>query len=174
MLVISAQHAGLVAALKQIVQNVGHQRCRVHVARNLRGLVPTPTRPPPEARSATRLDGSHLEPVRPGEPVDASTSAFRLTISGAILQSPVHLEAWLSGPPDSGVLAAVATVPRRAHAGAVNTHLTVRVATLGLLLVCLGGSLAPAQATSHHDRPVYVPTVQHGSCHMAGDGESLV
>ena len=56
----------------------------------------------------------------------------------------------------------------------MSTHLTVRVATLGLLLVCLGGSLAPAQATSHNDRPVHVPTVEHGSCHMAGDGESLV
>ena len=73
-----------------------------------------------------------------------------------------------------GVLAAVATVTWRAHAGAVSRHLTVRVATLGLLLVCLGGSLAPAQATSHDDRPVHVPTVEHGSCHMAGDGESLV
>lgn len=68
----------------------------------------------------------------------------------------------------------VATVSRRAHAGAVSTHLTVRVATLGLLLACLGGSLAPAQATSNHERPVYVPTTEHGSCHMYGDGESLV
>ena len=56
----------------------------------------------------------------------------------------------------------------------MNKHLTVRVATLGLLLACLGGSLAPAQATSNHERPVYVPTTEHGSCHMYGDGESLV
>jgi len=39
-LVISDQHAGLVAALGRILQGVGHQRCRVHFARNLLALVP--------------------------------------------------------------------------------------------------------------------------------------
>ena len=39
-LVISDQHAGLVAALGRVFQGVGHQRCRVHFARNLLALVP--------------------------------------------------------------------------------------------------------------------------------------
>jgi putative transposase len=39
-LVISDQHAGLVAALKRSFQGAGHQRCRVHFARNLLALVP--------------------------------------------------------------------------------------------------------------------------------------
>jgi transposase-like protein len=39
-LVISDQHAGLVAALQRVFQGVGHQRCRVHFARNLLALVP--------------------------------------------------------------------------------------------------------------------------------------
>jgi transposase-like protein len=39
-LVISDQHAGLVAALGRIFQGVGHQRCRVHFVRNLLALVP--------------------------------------------------------------------------------------------------------------------------------------
>jgi putative transposase len=39
-LVISDQHAGLVAALSRQFQGVGHQRCRVHFARNLLALVP--------------------------------------------------------------------------------------------------------------------------------------
>jgi putative transposase len=39
-LVISDQHAGLVAALRRIFQGVAHQRCRVHFARNLLALVP--------------------------------------------------------------------------------------------------------------------------------------
>jgi putative transposase len=39
-LVISDQHAGLVAALGRIFQGAGHQRCRVHFARNLLALVP--------------------------------------------------------------------------------------------------------------------------------------
>jgi putative transposase len=39
-LVISDQHAGLVAALKRSFQKAGHQRCRVHFARNLLALVP--------------------------------------------------------------------------------------------------------------------------------------
>ena len=39
-LVISDQHAGLVAALQRVFQGVSHQRCRVHFARNLLGLVP--------------------------------------------------------------------------------------------------------------------------------------
>ena len=34
-LVISDQHAGLVAALKRSFQGTAHQRCRVHFARNL-------------------------------------------------------------------------------------------------------------------------------------------
>jgi transposase-like protein len=39
-LVISDQHAGLVAALRRVLQGAAHQRCRVHFARNLLGLVP--------------------------------------------------------------------------------------------------------------------------------------
>jgi putative transposase len=39
-LVISDQHAGLVAALGRQMQGVVHQRCRVHFARNLLALVP--------------------------------------------------------------------------------------------------------------------------------------
>jgi putative transposase len=39
-LAISDQHAGLVAALKRSFQKTGHQRCRVHFARNLLALVP--------------------------------------------------------------------------------------------------------------------------------------
>jgi transposase-like protein len=39
-LVISDQHAGLVAALRRVFQGASHQRCRVHFARNLLALVP--------------------------------------------------------------------------------------------------------------------------------------
>jgi putative transposase len=39
-LVISDQHAGLVAALSKSFQKASHQRCRVHFARNLLSLVP--------------------------------------------------------------------------------------------------------------------------------------
>jgi transposase-like protein len=39
-LVISDAHAGLVGALRRIFQGAAHQRCRVHFARNLLGLVP--------------------------------------------------------------------------------------------------------------------------------------
>ena len=39
-LVISDQHAGLVGAMSRVLQGVGHQRCRVHFARNLLALVP--------------------------------------------------------------------------------------------------------------------------------------
>ncbi|WP_370518775.1 IS256 family transposase [Microlunatus sp. Gsoil 973] len=39
-LIISDQHAGLVAALGRQFQGVAHQRCRVHFARNLLALVP--------------------------------------------------------------------------------------------------------------------------------------
>ncbi len=39
-LVISDQHAGLVAALRRCFQGAGHQRCRVHFARNLLALIP--------------------------------------------------------------------------------------------------------------------------------------
>jgi len=39
-LVISDQHAGLVAALKRAFQGTAHQRCRVHFARNLLAHVP--------------------------------------------------------------------------------------------------------------------------------------
>ena len=66
LLVISDQHAGLVAALGRVFQGVGHQRCRVHFARNLLALVPKShkdmvaavfrtifAQPDPEAASAT-------------------------------------------------------------------------------------------------------------------------
>jgi len=39
-LVISDQHTGLVKALKRSFQGTGHQRCRVHFARNLLAHVP--------------------------------------------------------------------------------------------------------------------------------------
>ncbi|HKF86956.1 MAG TPA: IS256 family transposase [Propionibacteriaceae bacterium] len=39
-LVISDQHAGLVAALGRVFQGAAHQRCRVHFVRNLLALVP--------------------------------------------------------------------------------------------------------------------------------------
>ena len=39
-LVISDQHAGLTAAIARSFQGAGHQRCRVHFARNLLALVP--------------------------------------------------------------------------------------------------------------------------------------
>ncbi len=39
-LVISDQHAGLVAAITRSFQGAGHQRCRVHFARNLLAMVP--------------------------------------------------------------------------------------------------------------------------------------
>ena len=39
-LVISDQHAGLVAALRRCLQGSAHQRCRVHFARNLLATVP--------------------------------------------------------------------------------------------------------------------------------------
>ncbi|HEY3410433.1 MAG TPA: IS256 family transposase [Propionicimonas sp.] len=39
-LVISDQHAGLVAAIARCVQGAGHHRCRVHFARNLLAMVP--------------------------------------------------------------------------------------------------------------------------------------
>jgi putative transposase len=39
-LVISDQHAGLVAALRRVFQGAAHQRCRVHFARDLLELVP--------------------------------------------------------------------------------------------------------------------------------------
>jgi putative transposase len=39
-LVVSDQHAGLVAALKRSFQGTAHQRCRVHFARNLLAHVP--------------------------------------------------------------------------------------------------------------------------------------
>ena len=39
-LVISDQHAGLVAAIRRCFQGAAHQRCRVHFARNLLAMVP--------------------------------------------------------------------------------------------------------------------------------------
>jgi putative transposase len=39
-LVISDQHAGLVAAIKHCFQGASHQRCRVHFARNLLAMIP--------------------------------------------------------------------------------------------------------------------------------------
>jgi putative transposase len=39
-LVISDQHAGLVAALRRCMQGAAHQRCRVHFARNVLATVP--------------------------------------------------------------------------------------------------------------------------------------
>jgi transposase-like protein len=65
-LVISDAHSGLLAALRRSFQGAGHQRCRVHFARNLLGLVPRSHRdmvaavfrtifaqPDPDAVSAT-------------------------------------------------------------------------------------------------------------------------
>lgn len=66
-LVISDQHAGLVAAIARCFQGAGHQRCRVHYARNLLALVPKAqmdmvaavfrtifAQPDPESMSVTR------------------------------------------------------------------------------------------------------------------------
>jgi transposase-like protein len=39
-LVISDQHAGLVAAIRRCFQGASHQRCRVHFARNLLAMIP--------------------------------------------------------------------------------------------------------------------------------------
>lgn len=39
-LVISDQHAGLVAAIGRVFQGAGHQRCKVHFARNLLATIP--------------------------------------------------------------------------------------------------------------------------------------
>ncbi len=39
-LVISDQHAGLVAAIGRCIQGAAHQRCRVHFARNLLAMIP--------------------------------------------------------------------------------------------------------------------------------------
>ena len=39
-LVISDQHAGLVSAIGRCFQGAGHQRCRVHFARNLMANIP--------------------------------------------------------------------------------------------------------------------------------------
>jgi putative transposase len=39
-LVISDQHAGLVAAIGRCFQGAAHQRCRVHLARNLMSTIP--------------------------------------------------------------------------------------------------------------------------------------
>ena len=78
-LVISDQHAGLVAALKRSCQGPAHQRCRVHFARNLLALVrtshtdmvaavfrtifPNPT-PGPWRRPGTRSGTSWPSPSR--------------------------------------------------------------------------------------------------------------
>jgi putative transposase len=40
LLVISDQHAGLVAAIRRCFQGASHQRCRVHFARNLLAMIP--------------------------------------------------------------------------------------------------------------------------------------
>jgi hypothetical protein len=61
-LVISDQHAGLVAALKRSFQGTAHQRCRVHFARNLLALVPKdPHRPVWPGRRGVP---HHLRPTR--------------------------------------------------------------------------------------------------------------
>src|SRR5688500_20370046 len=39
-LVLSDQHAGLVGALRRVLQGAAHQRCRGHFVRNLLALVP--------------------------------------------------------------------------------------------------------------------------------------
>jgi putative transposase len=59
-LVISDQHAGLVAALGRVFQGVGHQRCRVHFARNL--LAPGTEVPQGHGRRGVP---HHLRPTRP-------------------------------------------------------------------------------------------------------------
>ncbi|MCM0622546.1 IS256 family transposase [Nocardioides sp. BSK12Z-4] len=59
-LVISDQHAGLVAALSRAFQGAAHQRCRVHFARNLLAHVPKGT------GGAGRLDvPDDLRPAHP-------------------------------------------------------------------------------------------------------------
>ena len=59
-LVISDQHAGLVAALTRVFQGSSHQRCRVHFIRNVLAHVP---------KAETDADGDEHEgdPVHRGE-----------------------------------------------------------------------------------------------------------
>ena len=59
-LVISDQHAGLVAAIGRCFQGAAHQRCRVHFARNLLATIPKGHQEMVAGRLPDRL--------RPGEP----------------------------------------------------------------------------------------------------------
>jgi hypothetical protein len=82
-LVISDQHAGLVAALKRSFQGAAHQRCRVHFARNLlapgtqiphrHGRRGVPNRLRPTRRHDGRRDlGRGARPARRPVPQDRS------------------------------------------------------------------------------------------------------
>jgi putative transposase len=62
-LVISDQHSGLVAALKRSFQGSGHQRCRVHFARNL--LAHVPNTHADRHRHGRRRVPHDLRPARP-------------------------------------------------------------------------------------------------------------
>ena len=52
-LVISDQHAGLVAAIRRCFQGASHQRCRVHFARNLMATIPKGHQPMVSAAFST-------------------------------------------------------------------------------------------------------------------------
>jgi transposase-like protein len=97
-LVISDQHAGLVAAIRRCFQGAAHQRCRVHFARNLLACVQRATRrwwrqpfgpssprpprrrcplsgttwPPPSPGASTRWSSSWREPRRRSSPSASS------------------------------------------------------------------------------------------------------
>ena len=73
-LVISDQHAGLVAALGRVFQGVGHQRCRVHFARNLLALVPKPTRTWSPRSSAPSSPNPTPKPPRRAGTLSATSS----------------------------------------------------------------------------------------------------
>ena len=81
-LVISDQHAGLVAALNWSFQKTSHQRCRVRFARNLLALVPrpkptwwprssAPSSPSPTPRRSRRLGTKSVTSSPPGSPRSA-------------------------------------------------------------------------------------------------------
>jgi putative transposase len=65
-LVISDQHAGLVAALKRSFQGTGHQRCRVHFARGPVNRESVGTRAQDAHRHGCRRVPHHLRSTRPG------------------------------------------------------------------------------------------------------------
>ena len=62
-LVISDQHAGLVAAIRRHLQGAAHQRCRVHAARNLLTHVPKASQETVAAAFRTKARGAIVRTV---------------------------------------------------------------------------------------------------------------